>query len=99
MPIPDSDLLTTTSAQIPRWVQDLFREIKADTDLEFSPASRLVYIRFGEIFKKHWKKGIALRTFLEQIDITPGQYTFFFGDQDKRPKPRKRQQPTGKLHG
>lgn len=100
MPIPeDSEILTTVSSAIPRWLQDSFRQIQQDTDLEFSPAARLVLVRFGRLFQKHWKKGLTLGTFLERVDITPGQYTFFFGEQDKRAKPPKRQQPTGKLNG
>lgn len=99
MSIPDDkDILTTVSAQIPRWNQDVFRQIQADTDLEFSPAARLVLMRFGRLFQQHWKKGLTLGTFLERIDITPGQYTFFFGPEDKRPKPCKPDQARGGQH-
>jgi len=84
MAIPDdSEILATISVKVPRWVEDAFRLVAADTGLKPGEATRTGLIALARIFQKHWRRGPALEVFLEQLKFDPQGSLFFVGRKGK----------------
>lgn len=79
MPTPqDSEILTTISVKVPRWVEDELLRVCRDTGLDLSKAGRIALIEIAKHFQRHWKKGPALGPFLEHLEFKGEQYNIFF---------------------
>ena len=79
MPIPDdSEILSTISAKVPRWVEDEILRVCRETGLDLSKAVRIELIEVAKITQQHFKRGPALGPFLEHLEIRPQQYNLFF---------------------
>lgn len=80
---PRDETLTQITAKVPRWVQDEFKRVCRDTGLDDSKAIRLALIEIANILQKHWKRGPALPSFLENLEFHAEQYNIFFEPQRK----------------
>jgi hypothetical protein len=80
MAIPDdSEILSTISAKVPRWVEDELLRVCRETGLMLSQAVRIELIELAKITKKNFKRGPALGPFLEHLEFHSRQYDLFFG--------------------
>lgn len=75
---PNGNVLTTISAKVPRYVEDIFIKVAAEADLDESRAYRIVLTSLARYLAAHWRRGPTLSAFLEYVEFDVERYNAEF---------------------